>query len=143
MHVAAISRNELINWLVLGIYCTAIFIQSAYPSMATFQDVPLGDKYLHATGYALLGVLFFRAFKSLPFGHRLSALSLLSIIAATLYGVSDEIHQYFVPYRSADIWDVLADMFGSALGVTVYALLVEKYGIAGKFSWIDKLRQSL
>jgi hypothetical protein len=27
--------------------------------------------------------------------------------------------------------------------VTVYALLVEKYGIAGKFSWIDKLRQSL
>ena len=65
---------------------------------------------------------------------------LLSIAASTGYGISDEIHQYFVPYRSADIMDVLADMVGSCIGVMAYFLIMEKFDIFPKHSWIDKLR---
>ncbi|MFH0994855.1 MAG: VanZ family protein [Pseudomonadota bacterium] len=136
-------RNFLIYWLPVVLYCVVIFIQSAYPSMAQLQEVPFGDKYLHVAGYALLGFLFFRAFRSLPVGNRLFVVSLLSILASTAYGISDEIHQYFVPYRTADVMDVLADMVGSCLGVTAYFLLVEKYDFLPKHPWIDRLRQYL
>jgi VanZ family protein len=136
-------RNFLIYWLPVWLYCTVIFIQSSYPSMAHLRDVPFGDKFLHFIGYALLGILFFRAFRASRPQIRLVVLSLLSISASTAYGISDELHQYFVPYRSADVMDVLADMVGSCMGVTAYFLMVENYQILPKYPWIEKLRQYL
>jgi VanZ family protein len=44
----------------------------------------------------------------------------LSILSAGLFGLSDEIHQYFVPARNADLWDFIADMIGSLSGVFLY-----------------------
>jgi VanZ family protein len=137
-------RKFLIYWLPVLFYCSAIFVQSSYPSMAQLHDVPFGDKYLHFAGYALLGILFFRAFRSSHAGKRLLVVSLLSILASTAYGISDEIHQYFVPSRSADVMDALADMVGSGMGVLGYSLLVEKYdNLFSGYSWTDKLRQFL
>jgi len=136
-------RNFLIYWLPVWLYCTVIFIQSSYPSMAHLRDVFFGDKFLHFIGYALLGILFFRAFRASRPQIRLVVLSLLSISASTAYGISDELHQYFVPYRSADVMDVLADMVGSCMGVTAYFLMVENYQILPKYPWIEKLRQYL
>ncbi len=108
--------------------------------MKQLSDVPYGDKYLHMLGYAILGSLFYRAFRSLYFQDRLLLAILLSIAASTGYGISDEFHQYFVPYRSADIMDVLADMVGSCIGVMAYFLIMERFDIFPKHSWIDKLR---
>ena len=137
-------RKFLIFWLPVLLYCVVIFIQSAYPSVVQLQDVPFGDKYLHFTGYALLGILFFRAFRSSHGGNRLFMVALLSISASTAYGISDEIHQYFVPCRSADVMDALADMVGSGMGVLCYFLLMEKYDtLFSRYSWNDKLRQFL
>jgi VanZ family protein len=136
-------RKFLIFWLPVVLYCAMIFIQSSYPAMAHLREVPFGDKYLHIAGYALLGMLFFRAFRSSHVENRLKAVSLLSILASTAYGISDEIHQYFVPYRTADVMDALADMIGSCIGVMSYLLLVDKYDIFPKNAWVDKLRQYL
>jgi VanZ family protein len=44
----------------------------------------------------------------------------LSIISASLYGVSDEIHQSFVPYRHGSFTDVIADILGAVCGVYLY-----------------------
>ncbi|MCK4731371.1 MAG: VanZ family protein, partial [Methanophagales archaeon] len=35
-----------------------------------------------------------------------------SIAIGTLYGVTDEFHQYFVPFRSASSMDLCADFMG-------------------------------
>ncbi len=136
-------RFFLIYRLPLVLYCAVIFIQSAYPSVVRLRNVPFGDKYLHVAGYALLGILFFRAFRSLRPGNRLLGVILLSISASTAYGISDEIHQYFVPCRTADVMDALADMVGSALGVLGYFLLIKNLGFFERYSWIEKLRQVL
>jgi VanZ family protein len=137
-------ENFLIFWMPVFLYCTVIYIQSSYPSMAHLPDVPFGDKYLHIIGYALLGFLFFRAFRSSRPGSRRVVLSLLSVAATTAYGISDEIHQYFVPSRSADVFDVLADMIGGCLGVLAYFLLVNKYDtLLLGYSYFDKLRRYL
>ena len=40
-----------------------------------------------------------------------------AVILCMLYAVSDEVHQYFVPGRSAGVIDVVIDTVGSILGV--------------------------
>jgi len=43
-------------------------------------------------------------------------LLLISLVFAVIYGISDEVHQYFVPGRIASIGDVIADSFGALIG---------------------------
>jgi VanZ family protein len=113
-------RNLLICWLPLIIYCLAIFFQSGQPGPESIPDVRFLDKFLHFGAYGLLGILFFRAFETLPLKNFKNLLILISIGSATLYGISDEIHQYFVPSRQADIMDVIANTIGSICGVYFY-----------------------
>ena len=56
---------------------------------------------------------------------------LLALVLATLYGVTDEFHQMFVPGRTADRYDVLADGIGATLGVAIgwLADAVRRWGI--------------
>ncbi len=44
----------------------------------------------------------------------------LAFVIAFLYGVSDEIHQYFVPGRRADILDVVANGIGAFFFLTAF-----------------------
>ncbi|MGD1999547.1 MAG: VanZ family protein [Desulfobacterales bacterium] len=111
-------------WLPLIAYCLLIFIQSSFPSPVKEPDIPFFDKYLHILGYALLGALFCRAYGSLRFGGKFWRIAFLSVLSAGLYGISDEIHQHFVPGRSADVMDVAADFVGAAWGVLFYKCFV-------------------
>jgi len=103
-----------------------IFIQSSYPSIQSAPDLPYIDKVLHFAAYALLGTLFLRAFKTTRIKNNLKLVLILSVLFSFFYGISDEIHQYFVPYRNADLMDVLADLFGSIMGVYIYQAIVRK-----------------
>ncbi len=40
----------------------------------------------------------------------------VAVLIATLYGVSDEIHQHWTPNRTPDWHDVVADALGGGLG---------------------------
>jgi VanZ family protein len=64
----------------------------------------------HFLEYAILGVLL-----SVSFGIKKEHI-LPVILAASLYGVSDELHQFFVPGRVASVYDVATDVAGSAVG---------------------------
>ncbi len=70
-------------------------------------------------------------FRALFFSRRqmgVPVLLLISVLAATLYGVSDEFHQYFVPGRCASAGDLFIDMIGSSCGAAVAALFYRTYG---------------
>jgi VanZ family protein len=82
------------------------------------------DKFLHFAAYALLGALFLRAFKTTQIKHHLKLILILSILLSALYGISDEIHQSFVPYRTADALDAFADILGSIAGVYLYQTII-------------------
>ena len=71
-----------------------------------------------------MGIVLLRAFAR---GRR-SAVTfgvvLLTIVCATAYGISDEFHQWFVPGRTADVHDVMADAIGATLAaVGAWAIL--------------------
>jgi VanZ family protein len=78
------------------------------------------DKIIHAFVYFLLAVLLYFSF--LKSGVR-RYLFLVSLVFAVIYGISDELHQYYVPGRIASIGDVIADFFGALLGSFLAARL--------------------
>ena len=103
-------------WLPVVVYCTAIFIQSSFPTTEKLPQWPYLDKILHAAAYSLLGFLFYRALASGHPSKNTNTLLILSILFTGLYGLSDEIHQSFVPGRSAEAADALADLAGGIIG---------------------------
>jgi len=88
--------------------------------------LPHLDKVLHFVAYALLGALFLRAFKTSRIKNNVRFILILSVLLPFLYGISDEIHQHFVPHRSADLMDVLADILGGLMGVYIYQAIAGK-----------------
>jgi VanZ family protein len=107
-------------WLPLIAYCLLIFIQSSSADPMDLPAIPVIDKLLHGAAYSLLGVLFYRAYRSRWPDASGWTMANASLLSAAFYGMTDEIHQYFVPGRSADPWDWLADTVGAMLGVIVY-----------------------
>jgi VanZ family protein len=100
-----------------------IFIASSIPDL---QRLPgnISDKTGHSIGYAILALLFVRAFARARWRAVTWRVVLASIVAATLYGGTDEFHQRFVHGRSPDLWDVAADFRGAVVGsVAAYTIL--------------------
>ena len=76
----------------------------------------------HLSEYAILGLLLARAFSAsghLFLRRRWFAVS-LSLI--TVYALSDEYHQSFVPSRTASIYDSLIDIAGGLMALGLIAL---------------------
>jgi VanZ family protein len=68
---------------------------------------PLRDKGIHFLEYAVLGWLCAAAS---------SRTASFAMFVAVLWGLSDEIHQAFVPGRSSELGDVVADAIGAFAG---------------------------
>ena len=106
----ALSRR-LSLWAPVVLWAAVIFTLSAIPGLAT--DLGVWDTILrkaaHATEYAILALLLFRAL-----GREVPAFAI-----GFAYAVSDEIHQAFVRGRHASPFDVAMDAAGLALGLLV------------------------
>jgi VanZ family protein len=92
---------------------------AAFPASKLFSY----DKLAHAGVYGVLGAFFYLALPRRR-GTKPSMLLLVSTAMATFYGCTDEFHQLFVPGRSADWRDIVADAFGGLLGASAAALLL-------------------
>ena len=75
------------------------------------------DKVLHAVEYAVFGALCFRAFQGTLNASWRGWSIPLAIVVASFYGVTDEFHQSFVPFRYSHVLDWVADTIGAILGV--------------------------
>jgi VanZ family protein len=49
-------------------------------------------------------------------------------LLGSLYGLTDEFHQRFVPHRSAELGDWAADTLGAALGALLAWLVLRRFG---------------
>ncbi len=116
----------LTHWLPLGLYAAGIFFASSLPKPPPLPSVAGADKVLHFAAYAGLAVLCARAFRRRWPGLSPWGLGNLSLLAVALYGLTDEFHQAFVPGRTADPWDWLADILGAAAGTLAYLLAARR-----------------
>lgn len=115
---------NVLGWASSVAWAAFLVVQSGSPSVGSFLSrvldrLPAGaDKVGHGAAYAVLGALL-----TLATGR-----VWLAALMALLFGVSDEIHQYFVPGRYADVLDVVADGVGGLLGALAVAFLSRRFG---------------
>ena len=77
-------------------------------------------KLAHFTEYAILSVLLYRALRD---DRRWSLrAAVIAVLVSGFYAVLDEMHQYFVPGRTAAAMDCLIDLSGAAAGQGLLAV---------------------
>lgn len=99
---------RVLGWGLAVAWAAFLFFQSSSADagglLSIFPEVP--DKLAHAFAYAVLA-----AFLTLGSGR-----PLLAVALAVAYGASDEIHQAFVPGRTPEVLDLVADAVGAVVG---------------------------
>ena len=101
-------------WTPVLVYMAVIF----YVQSLSAPPLPpgLNDKVSHLLGYAGLGLVAARACAG-GLGRRVSLASALTAVALTsAYGITDEVHQLFVPLRAVELLDWYADTAGALAG---------------------------
>lgn len=117
-------------WVPVVLYAVVIFVSSS------IQRPPappggLPDYVVHAIVYFGFAVVILRALAGGRWSGVTAARALAAALAATAYGVTDELHQSFVPGRFVAVSDLAAD----AAGATAAALAALG---AARLSWIRR-----
>lgn len=121
MPARAINKNRLFNlWLPVLLSMGAIFYFSSLPGREIPSLFPLQDLIFHFCLYALLAYFLSRALRNTCSRLTLLKTVSLTVFFATLYGVSDEFHQLFVPGRCFSVFDLFTDGIGSFVGGLLY-----------------------
>lgn len=112
------TRRNLVRWALVVAWMAVIFRLSALQG----SSVPghFGS-YGHFGVYAVLGCLIVLALRS-------PRLWPWAVTMASIYGITDEMHQLFVPGRVADPVDWVVDTLGAVFGALLVAWLLRKRG---------------
>lgn len=110
----------LLYWLPVLIYLTVILVLSAQPYLSPPVEFPFADKLMHTLEYFGLGILVVRGLRATMRIHLPLVAALLALSFGIVVGTGDEYFQSFVPGRSSDAFDLLADTFGCVLAQLVY-----------------------
>ena len=118
------SNTKFLLWYVLPLILYAIFIFQ----ISTISEVPTirgiltqeklpkgvwtGDDIEHIVEYGIFAFLSLRMFKQTKLKFRAHQFAILLTI---LYGATDELHQLFVPERTASIKDLFFDALASLI----------------------------
>jgi VanZ family protein len=119
------EKHNKISWMLTIIIAVIIF----YVSSLSFKPGYPGGSAWKSIAYHFYAFLFLQAFLliSITKGKNKN-LIFLAIILAVLYGISDEIHQLFVPGRYCAISDMLTDSAGIFFATLIYSLrLLSKF----------------
>jgi VanZ family protein len=111
-----------IAWLLI------IFIQSSFSAIELPKVEWIStDKIVHMGVYGLLTFLCYISLIHLSNpGILIKSPLLWSAIVSAFYGATDELHQYFVPNRSCEMQDWLADVLGVIIAIVLIKYYLEK-----------------
>ena len=81
-------------------------------------------EYTSLGGFLVPAVTEWMAVDKTPVPDSVRSIRIISWLVGTLYAVTDEVHQYFVPGRSCELRDIGIDSCGVLAGVLVVSLLM-------------------
>lgn len=105
--------RAILAWLPAALWAALLFAVSSRPTLPV--DLHSGiDKGVHFLAYLVLGVLLARG------RRRTGGAAFWPPALGLLYALSDEVHQGFVPGRSPELGDWIADALGVLAGGALY-----------------------
>jgi VanZ family protein len=122
-------------WLPVLLYALLIFYLSSLPhpedELPDFIFKKLSDKFLHLVEYTVLGLLCYRALRRGTGPSVARRAMIITIMAVSFYGMTDEVHQAFVPFRESSWLDWLADTMGGVIAAVGLRRFAERDRRAG------------
>ncbi len=107
------KNTAVICWFLTISYMGIIFYLSSLEGTDLIPLPQYFDKAIHIFIYTLLAFLCSFSFRK---SRVKKNIFLLSFIITVFYGITDEIHQLYVPGREFTAGDILADSIGALLG---------------------------
>ena len=98
-------------WIPVLLYAGFIFYLSSIPYAGIAVQMNLS--LIHIPEFFILSYLIFRAISREKTDIRHAII--LAIVVSSFYGVTDEIHQIFVPGRAFSVFDIIFNFIGSSL----------------------------
>ena len=118
-------KSRFKSFLPAIVWAMLIFVVSSIPNLSTPpMGISFSDKVMHFGEYAILGFLTAMGFSKIVKKDRM--VFLLSALCAGFYGVFDELHQYFVPGRYLEFWDIMANIFGAIVAGLLYVIVIRR-----------------
>jgi len=115
-----LQEHKVLYWVI-------IFTATTIPVDGLPKFFDAQDKFEHFAAYFILEILLAL---TLHFQDKYSALKLkpilFSLLFLSLYAALDEIHQYFIPGRYADVLDWIADVIGGAIAIFLLRMFFKK-----------------
>jgi VanZ family protein len=117
------ARHLILTRLLAPLVMVAIWFLSSQSTLPQPKGIFGVDKIQHFIAYFVLAVVVGLWFSPERWQKWAWKPFFISVAIAALYGIIDEVHQYFVPGRESDVWDWLADSIGAVLGSLAILLL--------------------
>ena len=106
-----------IAWMI------AITVQSSFAGIGLPTGIAVSDKVLHFIVFGILGLLITRGMRYTKIQFFKNRPAITAVVLGCIFALSDEVHQAFVPARSAEILDWVADF----LGIVVFSYLYSRW----------------
>ena len=121
------KRKVYLIYVPLVLYWILLFTATSLPA-AHVPSFAVTDKIKHFSAFfglsILLSLTILYQHKVLLFKKYFLS---IAVIISSFYGLLDEIHQSFVPGRSSEFLDWVADSLGAAAGVLLVYYLLKKF----------------
>jgi VanZ family protein len=115
-----------LSWLPVCAYTLLIWVLSSQTvTIELIESMPMQDKGVHFLEYGALGFLMAHA-AHVSWPKRRYKFLAAGWLSLGL-GLTDELHQLYVPGRSGDAADLIADALGISVAVLGYALISRLY----------------
>jgi VanZ family protein len=109
--------DRIAGWRALAVWLLVIFGLSSIPNNFQPSDSQIpADKIAHGIEFAVLGLILAWALRRRAPDRGRGAIAVATVVLSTLYGVTDEFHQRFVPGRDVSLADLAADIVGAMFG---------------------------
>ncbi len=118
--------SRLFSRWIFPAWLWALFILAVtwYPKL-TVPDTGIDaqDKIAHFVVFAILGIFVLRAISKYEI-NRLSIAVKGTILSCTIFALLDEVGQAFIPGRSADLYDGLANVGGILISTVLFRYIL-------------------
>ena len=118
----------MIKYLPTILVCTLVLILSAINiGVLPKTDVPSADKIVHTIMYfSITGMLMLN--QTSYFRNQITKVQLyFAFLFSVGFGILMEIIQYFLPWRSGSIYDLIANTFGTIIAIIIMLIVSHYY----------------
>tara|TARA_Y100000310_G_C20531708_1_gene738795 strand:- start:234 stop:623 length:390 start_codon:yes stop_codon:yes gene_type:complete len=124
--ISWLEKNPIISWTITIVIATIIFYLSSKTS-DDLSGVPKVSFFPEVYHFTIFFFLAFFLLISMVKGKQ-TILIIFAMIIAILFGFVDELHQYLIPGRDAELSDIIFNTSGIILSSFIYFLRIKFNG---------------